>query len=357
MVRDSAGVRIVVNGGPGWTADQAWRVDAEPLLAIDDDFFRVAGATLLSNGALAVGNAGDLSIRVFDPQGHQIGATGRRGRGPGEYDGLQGPWRTSADTLYVYDASHERLSFIDASGKFVRDMAVATPGPMGLRTVRLTEGGAVLIGGVSGGDTFRLVRISDGTELDRVAGSWYQVITLDGGNSSNVSAPFTPRPGWDVFGEVVYFLDQGFADIHAVSLSNGRRTIVRRSEPRIEVTTDLRNEWIERAVMQMPPEAQAYSRDLWNRVAFPDSLPRYARLLTDALGSVWVERWGLFEGSGVWEVFTDDGTLLGSVALPEALRPFEIGSDYVLGVWRDELEVEHLRIHRLQRSASNEGGP
>lgn len=48
-----------------------------------------------------------------------------------------------------------------------------------------------------------------------------------------------------------------------------------------------------------------------------------------------------------WNVFSPAGELLGPVDLPARLEVFEIGSDYVLGHWLDELEVEHVRRYAL----------
>ncbi len=62
--------------------------------------------------------------------------------------------------------------------------------------------------------------------------------------------------------------------------------------------------------------------------------------------------------SSTFEVFAPDGTWLGSVELPPGLErgfiqyqaPYmEIGTDYVLGVWRDELDVQYVRMYRLNR--------
>ena len=56
-----------------------------------------------------------------------------------------------------------------------------------------------------------------------------------------------------------------------------------------------------------------------------------------------------------FEIHAPDGTWLGSVALPPGLErgfiqyqaPYmEIGTEYVLGVWRDELDVQYVRLHR-----------
>jgi hypothetical protein len=35
------------------------------------------------------------------------------------------------------------------------------------------------------------------------------------------------------------------------------------------------------------------------------------------------------------------------VRLPADLRVLAIGRDHVLGVWQDDLDVQHVRLHRL----------
>ena len=56
--------------------------------------------------------------------------------------------------------------------------------------------------------------------------------------------------------------------------------------------------------------------------------------------------------------FAPDGTWLGTVSLPPRLvrayihyrSPYlEIGDDYILGVWKDELDVQYVRMYRLNR--------
>jgi hypothetical protein len=39
--------------------------------------------------------------------------------------------------------------------------------------------------------------------------------------------------------------------------------------------------------------------------------------------------------------------MLGVVETPPGLRISEIGSDFILGSWRNELGVEHVRIYEL----------
>ena len=59
-----------------------------------------------------------------------------------------------------------------------------------------------------------------------------------------------------------------------------------------------------------------------------------------------------------WQVFAADGTWLGPVALPPGLdrgvityqAPYlRIGSDYVLGIWKDELDAHTVRVYGLEK--------
>ena len=43
------------------------------------------------------------------------------------------------------------------------------------------------------------------------------------------------------------------------------------------------------------------------------------------------------------------GGVLAEVTTPPRLTVQEIGVDYVLGVWRDSLDIEYVRLHRPSR--------
>ena len=45
-----------------------------------------------------------------------------------------------------------------------------------------------------------------------------------------------------------------------------------------------------------------------------------------------------------------EGTWLGNVAIPDRFTVSDITMQAVLGVWRDELDVEHPQVLRLSRN-------
>ena len=81
---------------------------------------------------------------------------------------------------------------------------------------------------------------------------------------------------------------------------------------------------------------------------FPEHLPAYSAFVADAEGLLWIQdhpRPGAVEVT--WRVFEANGVYVASVITPNSLRVFEIGGDYVLGLWRDEDEVEYVRLYGL----------
>jgi hypothetical protein len=46
-------------------------------------------------------------------------------------------------------------------------------------------------------------------------------------------------------------------------------------------------------------------------------------------------------------VFDVDGRRIATVELPERFNLMDAGADYVLGVWRDDLDVEHVQAFEL----------
>jgi hypothetical protein len=95
----------------------------------------------------------------------------------------------------------------------------------------------------------------------------------------------------------------------------------------------------------------------------PENQSVVQSLIIDAPGNLWVELWSspgprsrylaradaidVERGPSRWIVVTSDGRLVGSVMMPENFEVFEIGADYVLGLWRDEFGVEFVRRHRI----------
>lgn len=94
----------------------------------------------------------------------------------------------------------------------------------------------------------------------------------------------------------------------------------------------------------------------------PEHHPAFERLVVARTGHVWTERpdpdnpktragWhSLRDAPTTWDVFDPDGVWLGSVELPPRFMAYEFGGDHVAGVWKDELDVEFVRVYALDRA-------
>ncbi len=89
IVRDSGGVRIVENATPA-NELAVWTLAGQPGLQLGtvegnsaEQFFRVSGAVRLSDGRIAVANAGSQELRLFTPGGRHLRSVGGPGGGPG----------------------------------------------------------------------------------------------------------------------------------------------------------------------------------------------------------------------------------------------------------------------------------
>jgi hypothetical protein len=86
-------------------------------------------------------------------------------------------------------------------------------------------------------------------------------------------------------------------------------------------------------------------------VHFPPTLPPFSQILVDSDDHLWVRDYRLpgSEGPEVWSVFDPEGRLLGDVETPEGLRVEQIGGEFILGIWTDDLDVPSVRMYELTR--------
>ena len=94
-------------------------------------------------------------------------------------------------------------------------------------------------------------------------------------------------------------------------------------------------------------------QQLFENAPAAETRPAFADILVDPSGAVWLE---LYRGESEqnqpeeWLVLDADGTWLGAVEIPDRFNVVDITMDAVLGVWEDELDIEHPQVLRLTRS-------
>lgn len=95
-------------------------------------------------------------------------------------------------------------------------------------------------------------------------------------------------------------------------------------------------------------DAREFWAGLFPHITFPETMPAYRRVMLDREGNIWVEEYRRpSDDVPRWTVFTPAGRLLGTLTTPTGLWIYDIGDGYVLGRWRDELDVEHVRLYEI----------
>lgn len=384
-VRDSAGIRIVESAAPEWGErvehgpEAGWRVVAEPFLTIgtlegDDaqQFFRLSDATRLPDGRVAVANRGTGEIRVFGPDGAHLVSMGGQGRGPGEFR-LMAWLQRRGDSLVVFDPLQHRLSTYLSDGTFVASLPVEVAG------VRFPDPSAILPDGqlldlwrVDAADPQEIGHIDPTVGLVRYVPGGAEAVdtmfaapgteTLRGaidyqGRQVLVSdpVPFGRTARAAVGGGRIWFGNGDGFEVTAVEPGTGPAVIGRRLLQPRPVTPRDWERYIETttAGSTAPDAVQEQALKLLDQAPRDRNMPAYSQLLADAAGNAWVENyrpeWERESSPRLWSVFAPDGRWLGEVEVPEALRVFEIGEDYLLGLVRDEMDIEYVVMHPLEK--------
>lgn len=385
VARDSAGVRVVTSVRPAWEEGRGWAVNAEPDVAVGMvdgpaayQFSRVRGAVRLSTGTLVVADGDARELRYFDAEGRHLRTVGRGGGGPGEFQSLEGLAPYRGDSVVAWDATLRRLSVFGPDGVLGRAAAVHDPGGVTAMLRGVLNDGSVVLEPTE--TLAEFARARSGERRDSVA---YVRFTA-GGERARVLArradreQVTRREGARISRRPVLFGRDSYA-----AAGGGRVYVGENDAFRVDVL-DAEGRMVasvRRAAALAPVDGQALARaraaEAESRGAtrgrlaaagipnpglaegelpVRETVPAYDRLLVDADGALWVRDFlAAPDDPQRWSVFSPDGAWLGTVDTPAGLEILQVGATWVLGRGRDELDVESVRLHRLQRSPAGGG--
>ena len=389
---DSAGVSIATATSPAWIDSDRWTVIEPPLLSIGRAsgeapylFSRVSGAIRFEDGRIVVADRGSAELRFFGQDGAFIRSAGREGEGPGEFSSLDFVGRYG-DSIVTYDERLTRIQVFSGEGAFARSIPVESPWPTAQpgRSLRMLDGRTLGVAFYEWGDA-----VPDGV----VRWPQERVVAIDipSGDQWHVK---------DVLGYEAFVRNRGdggyshgqylFAKGDEFAAGGGRLAWVVTDTFRVEVTdpSGQLELVIQRPDLLAPPTSDADREAFVDAVidaVFPESSdpdpaqvaalrssrletpmaphrPLIRSMLLDAAGNLWVEPFFSFgESPHPYEVFGPKGTWFGQVALPDGLNrgshplqaPYlEIGLDYVLGVWTDDLGVETVRMYAIEKGGT-----
>lgn len=378
-VEDSAGVQIVRNSlQPMWGAGEGWGF--EEVLTIgeaagdpDYQFGQIAGLDATSDGRILVLDNQAQHVKVFSADGVFERTVGQAGSGPGEF----GPGAAvlmvgTADTVIVPDAGNQRVNVIllgeGESTSFPLSFEEGIPMRWQLSNsgILVVQRRALNLPNQEAVDVDLIARQAyDGTIVDTLLTPPRGETFSFGGGLPEFHF-FAPEPMWTLLndGTFVYAVNSDYRISVAGPDGGVTRIITMPSEP-VQVT-ERDKEIITGLIMRLmeeqgvPPQALDGIRQ---GISYEDVFPAFTQLRNGPEQSLWVQRMGvpsdmtddeqenwnplLDQGSDEWDVFDADGRYLGVVTIPDRFSPFSLKGDLLYGVWRDEFEVQYVKVLRI----------
>ena len=377
-VLDSSGVQITQAFSSG---EKVFRVlTPEPLVIIGEadgpaeyTIGRVGGGLLLTEGRIAVGDGYASKVHVFDGSARHQFSIGGPGSGPGEFSVLWTLNRYRGDSIIVGESGAHRLTVFDSEGKLGRVIQPDLPIPRA-QTVITLRSCCYFVGALANGDL--LLTFPEQIPISGQDPRWAKLplwVTNPDGESARVLGTFRggeyrragglsrrPSIGLQVNTQaIVVPHGSGFVQLDGVdhsvrfySSDGVLRSIGRVAKPREELTPGIREAFEDHfegllTSSGLSAEETGLS-ELINR-PYPDSLPAYNFARVDSDGRVWAGRtWSKpIDLPAGFDVFSPEGSYLGEVSLPGAMRVLDVDGSLLLALVKDEYDVPYIHVYGL----------
>jgi hypothetical protein len=367
---------LIANTAAAQGAEKQWQLGPQ-LFTIGSEtvahsqFARIVNVLLLTDSGVIVANGGSKELRFFDAGGRFVRHVGRDGVGPGEYRFLDRVFRLAGDSLGVYDFSLRRLTVLSPEGAFARTVILARPpGVTGM-------GGPTPVGGFADGSIAAFVAPPPtpgaGQErgaVHRLTATWSRhaasgafistlgqspggelFLELADGQVINWALPFQRRLRVAVSVDRVFAGDgsePSVVSLHRDRVGSGSipLTVGTLTVTPADVAAN-REAQLERA-----PNAQQRGQleTSFSKAPAPTTMPAFADLRVDSDGAVWVQEYPRPRAATVrWRVYSSTSVQIASIVLPSSFGITDIRGDRVAGIWRDENDVETVRVYRIRR--------
>jgi hypothetical protein len=380
VVTDSAGIRITTSTAPAWRTGEGWRVDTTPALSIGDAtrtdavlLVEVGGVRLLADGRIAVADGGEHAVRFFTAAGDRDGKLGGNGSGPGEFRGLT-LVGLLGDSLLVWDPQLDRATVVAPNGTVGRSFRIAagdtTSGTrFGFAPVDIFEDGTLLLAGRTGASSNdqggvrrdpvplrRALRTGAVGERLAVVPGTENIVVAGKGFVTVFERPFGRRTLSITAGKQLVVSTGDFDGVLRFDSTGVLGEIWRLDRARRAVSaTDVEAVAARRSVQlnQLPKEYADAIFAITKDVGYPGVLPPFDAMVRDVTGALWLRQdvGPVLRDSipHTWTVLDTKGRWLGEVTTPRRLEVHQITRDRILGVWKDDDEVEHIRLYPLRR--------
>lgn len=380
---DSAGVAIVRHGTAALEKAARWTIPDSALVSIGGAdtgamaLVQVLGARRLPDGSVALIDFESGELRIFGPDGAHRRTIGRKGSGPGEFQAASIIPDLRSDTIALFDAQLRRLTRVAPDSGIVeeRDLRVlpflAFAGALGIAADGRILGVSLAVDtSRKGNDAYEtpmyvVLVPADKVELDSVL----QVPGFDSYTTEfEVQGRKIATPMRLGFGRLTSaaVLPDGFVvstshrpELDWYGLDGKLRRSSRFDLPRRAATAMLKEqqtakdlEQLSQAQRMIPAPFRAQVEERVRQQRFADSLPWFEQVRRSADGLVWLQE---FQSPDVdtrhFLVMDSTGALVARVEVPGGVQPLSIGKDHFVGLWRNEDDVEFVRVYPIRRGS------
>jgi hypothetical protein len=367
----STSVRIVENPD---RAPSNWALSQDPTVDVggegDDHapFFGIARAIRMSDGRIVVADGGSMMLRVLTTDGHEQDPIGGPGEGPGEFRSFTYVGQLPGDSLVVADLELARVSVFDPTGHLAREQrwgnAANSPSSAVVGVFddgSLLSRGFIQLGyppphGLRRHPALFFHLAPDGTLADTVGeflgGETYYLPTERGFRAN--PGLFGQRLSFATAGNEVYV---GMSDTYEILVfsSAGQPLLRVRRAKRLDRVSpaDVAAEKELRLSLEPPDGRRASLERMLAEMPVPEQMPAFDRVLVDDEQNIWVRDYHPTWRSGPvsWAIFEPSGQIVAEITMPANLEPEHIGRNFMLGIAKDESDVERVRLYRLDKSS------
>lgn len=375
---DTLGDTITVRTTSGSLHGRAQLVEELRIGELDgadaETFGRVWAIEARDDGDILIYDDQAVALRRFGPDGEYRGLIGRKGSGPGEYQGIAGMVLLPDERLIVHDFGNRRFSVYDSTGAiaatWLHRAAVAEWRPLYLnptgsvflhdRLFRsdppIREEGLMRLDGEG---AVRDTALLPGADFEQAG----IAVPYEGGNIGSL-IPFAPDRHWSVMRDGAIVTAVG--DRYAIDVHQGSGRVLRfaRAAAPVPVSDEERAAETERVTQRIRRRVPTWS---WDGAGIPSHKPPIEWLHTARDGRLWVKvaqpGRALADSARlislpsfviepvVFDVFEPDGRFVGQVRAPDSMRllPYPvIDRDRVWAVIADEDGVQRVARFRIE---------
>jgi hypothetical protein len=317
-------------------------------------FNGIAGAARLSQGDIALGDAGNRRVLFFDARGGFRRSVGRVGDGPGEFRQPRWFGRCSDGSLAFHDGAHARLTYFSPDGA-IRGFE-SLPVGANFDQILWCSGAKLLFiflnrprGPVQPGEYLQIPTVlvrAEGPAIDTILKSGIREFYI-GKTVSALSAVPLGQATEAIAGRGIMYVCSNWEGSCDVIDTTGRRLRVFELHlPRRRVGPA---EWTKAIADHFQAEPARGVRisgaKLMKEIRPKEEFPAFDQIRSDVEGNLWVRTFDNYLTTvATWVAFTPLGTPFAMIAVPRAFQILEIGRDYIVGFERDQEDVEFLEV-------------